>query len=169
MFNGAIMKNKKIFLFLPLFFLILNLNLSAQGFHERKQNQDKEDRWNKIEEYKKLKMIEELKLSDEESLKFYSRYIGFRNQMKDLEKERRSLMEDLESITSDPSKQGDIVKKMDGLENVDQRTFDARKGFFYDIKKILPIEKVAKYIIFERKFLKDIQNIMKDLRQDKKK
>jgi hypothetical protein len=169
MFNGAMMKNTKIFLFLSLFLLAFTLRLNAQGFDDRRHPQDKEDRWNKIEEYKKLKMVEALKLTEDESIKFYARYITFRNQMKSLEKERRELMDDLETISNDPSKQGELAKKMDALENVDQKTFDARKGFFYDIKKILPLEKAAKYIIFERKFLKDIQNIMKDLRQDKKK
>jgi hypothetical protein len=56
-------------------------------------------------------MLEALNLSEDESFKFYTRYVNFRNQIRDIEKERMKALDELESITVDKKNEGELLKR----------------------------------------------------------
>ena len=138
----------------------------SQGFRDDKRKQPEGDkRWDRIEEFKKLKMIEELNLNEDESIKFYSRYNNLTNSFRDIEKERRKSITELEKILNDPSKTAELEKKVEYIVSLEEKALGNRVSFMNDIKKILSLEKVARYIIFERNFQRELQEIVKDVRK----
>jgi hypothetical protein len=145
--------------------MFANAFVFSQQNKERKEMRENQNRWDKIEELKKFKMLDVLNLSEDESFKFYSRYNTFRSQTREIEKERKKLLDEMEAIMSDKKNESELLKKLDELEKIDQRFSENRKNFFYDIKNILPLEKVVKYILFERSFQRELQNILRDVQR----
>jgi len=157
-------KNINRLLFLAVFFAISISFAYSQNMRDREKfGEDK--RWDRIEEFKKLKMIEELNLNEDESVKFYVKYNNLTNQFREIEKERRKSISDLEKILNDPNKISDLEKQIEYIEGLEQKLLSNRMGFMSEIKKILSIDKVARYIIFERNFQRELQKIVKDARK----
>jgi hemerythrin-like domain-containing protein len=150
-----------------LFSFIVSNRVISQGHRGEKQGQDFKKRFDRIEELKKLKMLEELNLSEDASQKFLSRYVNFRKQWRQLEKERSELLNDLEALLKATENEPDLSKKIEEIESVDQKMFDNRKIFIQDLKKIIQTEKTAHYLLFERNFQREIQNILRDLQKQR--
>jgi len=157
-------KKIKFTLFFVVLLFLIPISINAQNFRDRK-DQDFGKRWGRIEEFKKLKMIEELKLSDEESVKFYSKYNQLTSQFKEIETERRKAINDLEKIVNDPSRSAELEKKIDYIESLEQRMLNNRLTFMSEIRKILSLDKVARYIVFERNFQRELQRIVRDAKK----
>jgi hypothetical protein len=153
-------------LFLSVFFTAAFSFIYSQDFgDERRKQPDGERRWDRIEEFKKLKMIEELNLSEDESVKFYTKYNTMTNQFKEIEKEKRKAIAELDKILNDPGKTAELEKKVDYIVGLEQKALGNRINFMSEVKKILSLEKVARYIIFERNFQRELENIVKDVRK----
>jgi hypothetical protein len=153
-----------------LFFSVLLITtfnfVLAQDFSgDRRKQPDPDRRWDRIEEFKKLKMIEELNLNEEESIKFYTKYNQMNTQFREIEKEKRKSINELEKIVNDPSKTAELEKKIDYIEGLDQKLLSNRISFNSDIRKILSLEKIARYIIFEKNFMRELQTIVKDAKK----
>jgi hypothetical protein len=155
---------KKIFIYRVLFLIIISFacfnisNAQETGKDEKEMHK----RWDRIEELKRLKMLEELNLSEEESAKFLTKYVNFRKQMKEIEKERSGLLNDLDGLMKSSAKEPDLLKKIEEIESIDQKMFNNRKGFIQGLRSIISIEKSAKYILFERNFQRELQSILRD-------
>jgi hypothetical protein len=163
------MKNKTVLkIFLMFTFLVISLNLIiAQTDKEKKQRDEHKKRWDRIEELKKIKMLEELDLPEDIANKFIIRYTGYRTQMKEIEKERASLITGMESLLKSGGNQSEISKNIEAIGDVEQKMSNNRKTFTQDLKNIISIEKTAKFFIFERNFQKEFQNILQDFQKRK--
>jgi hypothetical protein len=122
-------------------------------------------RWNRIEEFKKLKMIEELNLSEEESVKFFAKHNLMTNQYKEIEKQKNKCVTKLEKMLSEQASDSDIKKEVDNFLSIEQKIFKNKSAFISDVEKIIGQKKVASYIIFENNFHKELQKIMRDSRK----
>lgn len=123
----------------------------------------KEDpRWNRIEDFKKIKLIEELNLNEEESIKFFVKHNAMINEFKEIEKQKNKSVQKLEKMLSEQTNDSDIKKEVDNFLSIEQKMFKNKSAFINDIEKTIGQKKVAKYIIFENNFHKELQKIMRD-------
>ncbi len=160
------MRYKNIAQILFLFILITaSTSLFSQNIKGERKRPDPGKRWDRIEEFKKLKMIEELNLNEEESVKFYSKYNQLISQFRDIEKEKRKSIDELDKIINDPNRSAELGKKVEYIESLEQKLLSNRINFISDIKHILSMEKVARYLVFERNFQRELQNIVRDSRK----
>ncbi|MCX7612385.1 MAG: hypothetical protein N2043_12445 [Ignavibacterium sp.] len=139
-----------------LVFVLVAGNLHAQRW-EMRENQRK-----RIEEFKKIKLIEALDLSEEESTRFFSLYNEHQKKIRTLQREREQTIDQLSKLTKDESKFN--VKKFEELEKrlneIDQELFRNRQEFHSDIKNVLSPYKVAKFYVFERDFIRELNRII---------
>jgi len=150
-------------------FVLNNTYVSAQNRRERDGKKGLKEKWDRIEELKRLKMLEALNLSEEESIKFFSKYLNYRNQLRDFERERMKILDEMETLVTDKTKENELSNKLDALANLNQVIFEKRKEFYDEVRKILPVEKVAKYVIFERNFTRELQGILRDVQKERMK
>ena len=66
---------------------------------------------------------------------------------------------------NDPAKSAELEKKIEYIESLELKLLNNRVNFLSDIKKILSLEKVARYIIFERNFQRELQKTIRDFRK----
>ncbi len=121
----------------------------------------------RIEGYRKMRLIEVLKLNEEESVRFFAKQNAHEEKMKDIMDERNDVLNDMEDVL-DKKAQKDLPKLIDKIKELDQKVFQERQRFHDEIGKFLPIEKYAKFIIFERNFNRQMRDAMGDFIKGKR-
>jgi hypothetical protein len=158
------MKN---FVFTVLFFALL----FTMKVYSQQDNQDRQKGLQKIEQLEKIKLIEALNLDDATSTKFFVR-------KKDFNQKRKQYIEQIDNLT-DQIEQGiksgklsaddpAYSKMIDEYIGVDQDFLRLRADFISSLKDILSEEQIAKYIVFEKKFREEIQDLILKHRKNMK-
>ncbi len=113
----------------------------------------------RIDQVKKVKLLEILELDEKLADKFLAKYSAWENKIKDKRESNELLTEELEIAV----KKGDkseiaklSTKYMDSMNEFHKMMIDRNN----DIKTILDEIQFAKYLIFEENFFKDIQKTM---------
>ncbi|MCR4416844.1 MAG: hypothetical protein NUV92_03765 [Ignavibacteria bacterium] len=140
--------------FLVLMFVFNQVNAQQWGMRD---NQRK-----KLEEFKKIKLIEELDLNQDESTRFFTLYNEHQKKVRDIQKERDKVIDQIERLIKDenkfqPKKFEELEQRLNELE---QELFRNRTEFHSNIKNVLSPYKVAKYYVFERQFMREVNKLL---------
>ena len=152
-------------------FIFIFLYTSVNAQFGRMGKMDKEDRtaaFERIENYKKLQMVEVLKLNEELSLKVLSRYNKHRDAMKSLEKDRAAIIDKLESQIASNTSDAEYNKNFTELIDVERKILELRSKYLTELKEVLTTKQVAEYLVFERNFLRNIRDIARDIQHQRK-
>lgn len=118
----------------------------------------------KLEQLEKVKLIEALDLKEDVAVRFFARRNESRNEIETLENKVDDILVELENTFN--SKDKNIETKQKQLvsefyktkETVDQK----RLQFIKSLDDILTTEQICKLIVFEKKFIEEIRNVLLD-------
>lgn len=121
-----------------------------------------EQRRSRIEEFRKIKLIEALDLTSEESEKFFILYNDHQKKMREVQREREKLIEQMRKLARDESKFQEkkffeIEQKLISLE---ENALKNRHEFYVAVKNTLPLYKVARLYVFEREFMSQLNRLL---------
>lgn len=116
----------------------------------------------RLESFKKVRMLEAMKLDEEKGLKLIGRYDQHRENMRKLEIERKEIVDKLEHMISSNASDGEFQKSFTDLLDIEKKMTGAREKFLAELKEILTTKQIAEYLIFERSFARDIRDIMRE-------
>ncbi len=122
----------------------------------------------RLENYKKIRMIEVLKLDEETGLKLVGRYNKHRENVKQLEESRAALVEKLESQLNSNAADSELQRSFNDFYEIEKKIGESRKKFLEDLKEILTTKQIAEYMIFERNFMTDLRNVVKDIQKERR-
>jgi Spy/CpxP family protein refolding chaperone len=115
----------------------------------------------KVEQLEKVKLIEFLNLNDETSVKLLSRRKDFKEKSRSYYHAMDSLVAQLESFDGKSDKQNPAIKKcIEEYQRLEMQVIKNRQEFINSLYEILTPEQVGKYIVFEKKFKKEIQDFI---------
>ncbi|MFA6540568.1 MAG: hypothetical protein WCT99_03125 [Bacteroidota bacterium] len=123
----------------------------------------------RLENYKKVRMLEALKLDEQTGIKLISRYNKHREGMRAIEEQRAQLIQKLESQVQSNASDAEYQKTFAELADTEKKFGDARAEYYSSLKEILTNKQIAEYLIFEKNFAKDLRDIMKDLQKERMK
>jgi regulator of replication initiation timing len=133
---------------------------------DRPMNQKRaEELRKKVELIWMWKMTEELNLSEQEGAKLFPVLRTYEEKKRNLREENRRLVRELEKMIKDKAPQGDLKKTMHMLEENDRMLQQVEQEGFHEVEKILPVEKQARYIVFQAHFLREIHDLIQRARQ----
>ena len=133
-----------------------------EGFGEGRKHASE-----RLESYKKVRMIEALNLDEKTGVKLISRYTDHRNSVKKLEKERGEVMDKLDVQVQSTAGDGEFKKSFNELFEIERKITDARKKYLDELKEIFSTRQIAEYLIFERNFMKDLRNVVNDVQRQR--
>jgi len=145
---------KNIF-FVFLIFLIVTPAIAQE--HRDRRMMD-----NKIEQLEKVKLIEALNLTEEQSIRFFARRNEHRKDIEKLEIRSEEIVRDLENLVEDSNDRNVAEQKRLLNEFLDIRIQieNKRKQFILSLSDILSPEQVSKLVVFEKKFRDEIRKIL---------
>ena len=148
------MKTK--FYFLLIFSFILSI--SAQEFPPKHNKAPKE----RLEQLEKIKLLEILDLGEEESIRFFSRRDNFKEEHRKILDERDAIILEMEIALKKgkTSEEFNFHQKISELVDVEQKIVDHRKTFIQSLSDILTSSQIAKVVVFESKFMKEVRDAL---------
>jgi Spy/CpxP family protein refolding chaperone len=122
----------------------------------------------RVEQFKKIRLMEVLKLDEDESIRFFNRYDKFEEEMRGLERERNKIIDDVDSLVKQDGKDAAYQKDFDELIALGQKVADTRTHFYNEVRGILTPQQVAKLIVFERDFGRELREIIQDVQRERR-
>ncbi len=124
--------------------------------------QDKHEKpLQKVDQLEKVKLIEYLNLNDETNVKLLSKRKEFKARIRNSYKAIDSLIVELEGYDGTNDKQNPAIKKcIEEYQRIELQIMKNRQEYINSLYEILTPQQVGKYIVFEKKFKKEIQDFI---------
>ena len=121
----------------------------------------------RVEQWKKVRMMEVLRLDEETSIRFFSRYNKEQQEIRDIQRRREDLLRQLESLIRSNAAEKDLEKTFQDLHALEGKAVDERDRFLKDARGILTLKQLASYVIFENNFNRSLRELMRDMPQQR--
>ncbi|MEA1986647.1 MAG: hypothetical protein U9N76_04075 [Candidatus Marinimicrobia bacterium] len=116
-----------------------------------------------MENYRIYQMTNDLELTTTQSQQFFPMLRSHITKMENIEKEIQNLDK---KVNSDNSINKTEYRKIrDKLMSLERRKLNEKSKFLNNLENILEPEQIAKYMFFDRKFRRDMQNRLKHRRR----
>ena len=125
---------------------------------------------NKIHQLEKIKLIDELNLDEETSVKFFARRNEMQKEVEKLEDKDDEIIKELEKSIQTKDKNSEVVQKqlLADLLKTREMIEKTKRQFIDSIKDILTTEQIAKLVVFEQRFREEIRRIILNRRHSTK-
>ena len=152
------MKHK--LLLLGLFVLLVSPAVIAQPFppDDRRPSE-------RIEHFKKVRLIEMLDLKEEQSVRFFARLNEHDNAKRDLTKEKMDVLDKIERLVRNDAEGKEFEKLFPEVAVVNDRMVQEDHKFFNGLSDVLSAEQRGKFLLFERQFEKELREAMRDIQR----
>ncbi len=145
-------------------FVIVIILFSTALFYPQKMRNRMMQKKGKLEQLEKVKLIEALDLKEDVAVRFFARRNESRSEIETLENKVDEILVELENTFN--SKDKNIETKQKQLvtefcktkETVNQKSIQ----FIKSLNDILTTEQICKLIVFEKKFIEEIRNVLLD-------
>ncbi len=122
----------------------------------------------RIEQFRKLRMIEALKLDDDTSVKFFTKYNKHEDAVRDINEERNGLLDQLQGLRKTDAADAELNKVIQKLEDLDRKLVEERTRYLEDIRSVLTTRQMADLFLFERNFTRNVRQLMQEMTQERR-
>ena len=117
----------------------------------------------RVERWRKMRLIEVLELKEEQSVRFLPRINEHERRMTDLRKEKDNVLDKIERLVRNRAEEKEIEGVFPEFFAVSGRMDAERQNFFNSVNDILTVEQRAKFLLFERHFERELREAMKEV------
>ena len=121
----------------------------------------------RLEQFKKIRMMEELRLNEETSIRFFARYNKHQEEMKKLNEKKNDAINQLERLYKGDGADAEYEKVFKELFDLEKNTRELREKYLDDLKEVLTRKQIAQYLVFERNFYQNLREIARDLQRQR--
>ncbi len=111
------------------------------------------------------RMTEELGLSDEQIAKFFPRMHKMEDTMRDLDRQRRKLITELDRLLQAKAKDAELRSLVEQLDKLDAQKFQRMEAEHAELDKLLTVEQRAKLRVFNHRFDDEIRSMVRGIRE----
>jgi hypothetical protein len=122
----------------------------------------------RVEQFKKLRMIEALKLDEDVSVRFFAKYNKHEDVVREINKQRDDLIDQLQEMRKAKADGADMEKIFTDLTVLDTKQAEERHRFLDDMKTILSTQQIADFVIFERNFARNLRQLMQEMARERR-
>ena len=116
----------------------------------------------RIEQWKKVRLIEILDLKEDQSVRFFARLKEHDASRRELMKEKGEALDRLDRLVRNKASDADLEKAFPDVMAVDDRMREEQRKYFAGLADLLTPEQRAKLLLFERQFEKELREAMRE-------
>jgi Spy/CpxP family protein refolding chaperone len=135
-----------------------------QGEERRMTPERREELRKKVELIWQQKLTEKLNLTEEEKAKVFPLLREYEERNRALRQENRELVRELQRMIEANSAEKELKRTIKALQENDNKLREVREGGFHELARILPIEKQARYIVFQEQFRREMHRLIRKAR-----
>jgi hypothetical protein len=122
----------------------------------------------RVEQYKKIRMMEVLGLDEQSSIKFFARYNKNAEVMKDLRQKQLQALKRIQDLRKTKASDGEYAKVISDLRSLDEEVNQTKSKYIDDLKDVLTNKQLAEYLVFELRFQQNLRELVRDFQQKNK-
>ena len=119
----------------------------------------------RIERFKKMRMVEMLELKEEQSVRFFARHNEMENNRRALEKQRDEVLDKIERLLRNKADAKEYEKLFADVDSLNRQLTEEKRTFFNGLGDLLTVEQQAKLMLFERRFEKELREAVREVQQ----
>lgn len=145
-------------------FLLLAASIALCTFSlARAQEEDGERGRKRIEDYRRIRLIETLNFTEEQSARYFVREREFRQAENALKEQRESVLDHLRQLSKGNAPETEIMKDLQSLATIGTEMLAKRKEYLLGLKDILSIKQIAQLVVFEDAFAKELKRVLQNV------
>jgi hypothetical protein len=121
----------------------------------------------RIEQLKKVRMMEVLKLDEETSIRFFNRYNRYQDELREIQKSREDVYRNLETLRKSGASDAEFERALQELRAVDGRWLEARDKYWKELRGVLSVKQLASYVLFEFNFNRYLRDLMRETQRER--
>ena len=141
------------------FFVVLTSNAVVHAQSESSKGVER------VEQLRKVRMIEILDLTEDQSIRFFARLHEHEKNKDGLTAERTSLLDRIERLVRNKVDPEQYKQPFTEVLSIDDRLFREEQLFFEGLSEILSEEQRAKLLLFERQFQKELREALMQIQK----
>ena len=119
----------------------------------------------RIERFKKMRLIEMLGLKEEQSVRFFARFNEFEIARKEWNRQKDESLDKIERLIRNKAETKEFEKLFDEVESINRKIGEEKLKFFNGLSDLLNIEQRAKLLLFERRFETELREAVREVQQ----
>ncbi len=120
-----------------------------------------------LEQIKIWQMTKDMDLPTEKAEKFFPLYNGYNSQLLNISSERKAAIRALDSLLKDSPDGSYLRKQVQQVMNLDEQLAEEHAKFMQSLEGILSPVEIARYIVFEQKFDREIRERIRLIMQQR--
>ena len=97
----------------------------------------------RIEQFKKVRLMETLKMDDETSIKFFSRYNKYMESLRTIQKDHNTLVDQLQKLTASNANNPDIEQAIKDIVMSEEKIAETRSKFLEELKGVISVKQIG--------------------------
>lgn len=147
-----------------LFILALGFILCTSAGYSYAQPEEGERPLKKIQQFKKMKLLELLDMEEAAANAFLVKYDKWQKDIMQLTQKRNDLAADMKIAMEKKAGDAEINTLLDGLADVSKRLEEMKFAMFADLRTVLTPRQAVKLAVFEMQFQKKLHDSIDRLR-----
>lgn len=119
----------------------------------------------RIERFKKMRLVEMLDMKEEQSIRFFARFNEFENTKKELNRQKDESLDKIERLVRNNGDTKEYDKLFNEVEGFNRKIGEEKLKFFNGLADLLSVEQRAKLILFERRFDSELREAVRQAQQ----
>ena len=119
--------------------------------------------YERIERWKKVRMIEFLDLSEEQSARFFARLNEHEKTLRALQEEKQEALDRLERLVRNRADSTEYPGAFLAVTTVEEKREASLRTFFESLSDLLTVEQQAKFLLFQRQFERQLRDAFREM------
>jgi len=119
----------------------------------------------RLDQLRKVRMIDELDLKEEQSVRFFARLNDFDKRHREFMKSKHDALDRLEQMIKDSVDAKELEKAFPTIVALEEQMALEKSKFFASLTDILTVTQRAKFLTFERTFDKELRDALRETRK----
>lgn len=121
----------------------------------------------RLEKFRKMRLIEVLRLKEDEAVRFFAKQNGHEETVRGLMKSRNDIVDRLEEAVKEDGESATIGTIADQLMEVDKKIFEERQRYQGEMRQFLSPAQFGRFLVFERNFGRQVRDALEEMHQEK--
>jgi hypothetical protein len=121
--------------------------------------------YERIERWKKVRMIEFLDLSEEQSARFFARLNEHEKKRRTFQEEETEALDRLERLLRNRASESEYPEAFSAVLEAREKVGAEERAFFQGLDDLLSVEQRAKFLLFQRQFELQLRDAFREMRR----
>lgn len=126
---------------------------------------DDEDGRRRLEDLRRIKLIEALDLNEEQSVRLMAREKDYRDKERLLLDRRKTLLKTLESKLDEKAGDDVLREHLMKMHEIGTEMHNSRRDYLLSLTDILSMQQISRMVIFEQRFTEEVRRLIKRSRK----